>query len=146
MNKSWQIILFTVVIGGAAFFAGPMIWPMTPEASMPPPHLLPAYIAIAAVEALAFGFAVAFAIFGWPAIRNMQLGAPWLNRLLFISLCWFMGNWWIHDNLHMHIGLDMNRLLYIEFVFHFSMLACAVTLALSLMRLANRSAAGNSAQ
>jgi hypothetical protein len=88
------------------------------DVPVPPPHLLPAYIGIAAVEALAFGFAVAFAIFGWPAIRDLHLGAPWLNKLLFVTLVWFMGDWWVHDNLHMHVALDMNRLVYIEYVFH----------------------------
>ena len=106
MSKTWQIVLFTVVIGVAAFFTGPMIWPMSHEVPTPPPNLLPAYIAISAVEALAFGFAVAFAVFGWSAIRDLRLGAPWLNRLLFVTLIWFMGNWWMHDNLHMHIALD----------------------------------------
>lgn len=142
MSKSWQMSLLTVVIGGAAFFTGPKIWPMGHEVPTPPPNLLPGYIAISAVEALAFGFAVAFAVFGWSAIRDLRLGARWLNRLLFVTLFWFMGNWWIHDNLHMHIGLDMNRLIYIEFVFHMSMLACGVTLALSLMRLASHAPAG----
>jgi len=106
----------------------------------PPVNLLPAYVAFAAVEALAFGFAVAFAVFGWPAIRELRLGAGWLNGLLFVTLIWFMGNWWFHDNLHMHIGLDMHRLVYIEYFFHGSMLACGVILVLSLMRRASQAA------
>lgn len=52
-----------------------------------------------------------------------------------------MGNWWIHDNLHMHIALDMTHLLYIEYGFHMSMLACVVTLAFGFMRLASHPAA-----
>ena len=141
MNKTWQIALVTVVVGAAAFFTGHMIWPMAPGVPAPPPGLLPFYIAISAIEALSFGFAVAFAIFGWPAIRSLRLGVPWLNRLLFVSLAWFMGNWWMHDNLHMHVGLDMSRLVYIEYVFHGSMLACAVSLTISLIRLAGRESA-----
>jgi hypothetical protein len=145
VRKTWQIVLCTVVIGVAAFATGPMIWPMSHDAPPPPQQLLPAYIAISAIEALAFGFAVAFAVFGWPAIRDLRLGAPWLNRLLFITLIWFIGNWWMHDNLHMHVALDMNRLVYIEYVFHLSLLACGVTLALSWMRLASHAAAGKKA-
>ena len=74
-----------------------------------------------------------------------NLADAWLNRLLFVTLVWFMGNWWMHDNLHMHIALDMNRMLYIEFAFHMSMLACGVTLALSWMRFARHAAAGKPA-
>jgi hypothetical protein len=48
----------------------------------------------------------------------------------------------MHDNLHMHIALDMNRMLYIECAFHMTMLACGVTLAISLMRLESNAAGG----
>jgi hypothetical protein len=133
--------LLTLVIGVAAFLTGPKLWPMAPSVPEPPSSLLPLYIALAAIEALAFGFAVSFAVFGWPAIRRLPLGAPWLNKSLFISLCWFMGNWWMHDNLHMHIALDMNRLLYIEYGFHISMIACVLILTVGFIRLATQPAA-----
>lgn len=137
MNRKWGMLLTTVVFGLAAFITGPKIWPMGPDIPAPPANLLPGYIALSAIEALAFGFAVAFAIFGWPAIRGLGLGAPWLNKLLFVTLCWFMGNWWMHDNLHMHNGLNMHGLLFIEVGFHITMLICGVTLAIGFVRLAN---------
>jgi hypothetical protein len=138
MSRLRQMLVLTVVIGAAAFVTGPKIWPMGHDVPMPPANLLPAYIAFAAVEALAFGFAAAFAVLGWPAIRDLRLGAGWLNKLLFVTLIWFMGNWWLHDNLHMHVGLDMRRLVYIEYGFHGSMLACGVILVLSLLRRAGQ--------
>ncbi|HEV2424934.1 MAG TPA: hypothetical protein VGZ29_08910 [Terriglobia bacterium] len=140
MSKLWQMLVLTVVLGAAAFITGPKIWPMAPDVPTPPANLLPAYIVLAAVEALAFGFAVAFAIFGWPMMRDLRLGAGWLNKLLFGTLIWFMGNWWFHDNLHMHIGLDMHRLVYIEYAFHLTMLACGVTLVVGLVRCARQAA------
>ncbi|HKR26617.1 MAG TPA: hypothetical protein VJS11_04145 [Acidobacteriaceae bacterium] len=66
---------------------------MGPDVPMPPANLLPGYIALSAIEALAFGFAVAFAAFGWPVIRDLDLGPLWLNKLLFVTLCWFIGKW-----------------------------------------------------
>lgn len=141
MNRTWRISLLTLVVAAAAFLAGPKLWPMAPSVPEPPSNLLPFYIALAAIEALAFGFAVAFLAFGWPAIRRLPLGAPWLNKLLFVTLCWFMGNWWMHDNLHMHVALDMNRLLYIEYGFHVTMLSCVVILAAGFLRIATRAAA-----
>lgn len=101
---------------------------------MPPADLLPGYIVLSAIEALAFGFAIAFAVFGWPAIRGLDLGAPWLNKWFFVTICWVMGNWRVHDNLHMHNGLNMHGLLFIEIAFHISMLACGVTLAVGILR------------
>ena len=137
MSRSWKMSLLTLVIGAAAFVTGPKIWPMANDVPRPPDNLLPAYIVLAAVEALAFGFAVAFATFGWPAIRDLNLGGSRINKMLFVTLTWFLGNWWVHDNLHMHIGLDMHRLLYIEYGFHVTMMACALIVVLSLMRLAS---------
>jgi hypothetical protein len=139
MNTPWRMLILTVVIGVAAFVVGPHIWPMAPDVPMPPANLLPGYIVLSATEALAFGFAVAFALFGWPAIRGLGLGAPWLNKWLFVTLCWFMGNWWMHDNLHMHNAMNMHGMLFIEVGFHITMLICGVTLALSFVRLAPHS-------
>ena len=145
MSKLSQMFLLTVVIGAAALITGPKIWPMGHDVPMPPANLLPAYIALAAIEALAFGFAVAFAAFGWPAVRDLRLGPRWLNRMLFVTLTWFLGNWWFHDNLHMYVGLDMHRLVYIEYGFHVSMLGCALILVLSLTRLASQAEVRGSA-
>jgi hypothetical protein len=145
MSRPWRMFLLTIVIGGAAFFAGPQIWPASHDVPTPPPDLLPGYLAISAIEALAFGFAVAFAVFGWSAIRDLGLGAQSLNGMLFVTIFWLMGNWWIHDNLHMHIGFDMNRLLYIELAFHLTLLGSGVILAISLMRLVGHVTAGKSA-
>jgi len=135
MSRSWGMFLVTVVVGLAAFVTGPKIWPLGPDVPMPPANLLPGYIALSAIEALAFGFAVAFAIFGWPSIRGLNLGAPWLNKLMFVTLIWFIGNWWAHDNLHMHNGLNMHGMIFIEVGFHMTMLACGVTLTIGLLRL-----------
>lgn len=136
MSRSWKMFILTLVIGVAAFLTGPKIWPMGHDVPTPPENLLPAYIVLAAIEALAFGFAVAFAAFGWPVVRDLNLGPRRLNKMLFVTLTWFLGNWWFHDNLHMHVGLDMHRLVYVEYGFHVTMLACALTLVLSLIRLA----------
>lgn len=132
-SRVGRMLFLTIVIGVAAFVTGPRIWPMGPDVPMPPANLLPGYIALSAIEALAFGFAVAFAVSGWPVVGGLDLGAPWLNRLLFVTLCWVIGNWWMHDNLHMHNGLNMHGLLFIEVGFHISMLACAVSLAIGLL-------------
>ena len=90
MSKFWRMSLLSVLVGAAAFFTGPKIWPMGHDGPMPPPNLLPAYIALSAIEALAFGFAVAFAVFGWATIRELPLGGQWLNKVLFVTLLWFI--------------------------------------------------------
>ena len=42
----------------------------------------------------------------------------------------------MHDSLHMHNGMTMHHLLFIEVGFHITMLICGVTMALSFVRLA----------
>lgn len=61
------------------------------------------------------------------------------QQMVFVTLCWFMGNWWMHDSLHMHNGMNMHHLLFIEVGFHITMLICGVTMAVSFVRLASRS-------
>ena len=41
MSSRWQMSLSTLVIGGTAFFVGPMLWPMSPSVPAPPSSLLP---------------------------------------------------------------------------------------------------------
>ena len=145
MRKLGKIPLVTLVIGIAAFFLGPQLWPMRSDIPAPPPALLPGYIALSAIEALAFGFAVALGLFGWPSIRKLPLGATWINKMLLTTLCWLTGNWWIHDHLHMQVGLDMNRIIYIEIAFHMTLLACGVITALGLVRFARNASETKSA-
>jgi hypothetical protein len=45
----------------------------------------------------------------------------------------------MHDSLHMHNGMNMHGLLFIEVGFHITMLICGVTLALGFVRLAQHS-------
>lgn len=133
MTSTWKTALVTIVIGMAAFIAGPQLWPPGADVPHPPTNLMPAYIFLAALEALAFGLAIAFAFFGWPKVRDIPLPRPWLNRVLHVSIVWLLGNWWIHDGLHIHIGLDMSRLVYIEYGFHATLLACGAVLAVAFM-------------
>jgi hypothetical protein len=136
MNRLLKVIPVSLAIGIPAFLIGPQLWPMSTEVPPPPPDLLPAYMALAAIEALAFGLAVAFVLFGWSNVRGLRLGPSWLNAVLYVSIAWLLGNWWIHDNLHMHVALDMGRLLYIEYGFHLTLLACGAVLAVSFLLLA----------
>ncbi len=94
---------------------------------------MPAYLALAVIEALAFGFAVAFLLFAWPAIRAMAIGSIGFKRALHVTVAWLMGNWWMHDGLHMNVGLDVERLIYIEYAFHMTLLACGFVLALAIV-------------
>ena len=40
-----------------------------------------------------------------------------------------MGNWWMHDNLHVHTGLNIPGLLAIEYGFHVTLGVAGLVLA-----------------
>jgi hypothetical protein len=138
MSRFLWILIITVVVGVGAFFAGQQLWPMGHGVPVPPPNFMPLYMALSAIEALAFGLAVAFAVLGWPTVRELPLGAPWLNVVFFVTLLWLVGTSWVQDNLHMNVGLDMTRLVYIEYAFPLTLLAYGLVLALRLIRFALR--------
>ena len=81
------------------------------------------------IEALAFGLGVAFILFAWPAVR--QVAAPSTGRaaVMYVSTAWFLANWWVHDNLHMVIGLRPGGLLVIEYAFHVTLIVAGAALA-----------------
>ena len=52
---------------------------------------------------------------------------------MYLSIGWFLVSWWPHDNLHIHNGMDMQGLLYIEYSFHVTLIIAALVLAFSLL-------------
>ena len=54
---------------------------------------------------------------------------------MYLSVGWFLVSWWPHYNLHLHTGLDLQSLLYIEYGFHVTLIFAAFVLAYSLLTL-----------
>ncbi len=52
---------------------------------------------------------------------------------MYLSVGWFLVSWWPHDNLHIHNGMDLQGLLYIEYGFHVTLIVAALVLAFSLL-------------
>ena len=130
MQTKWKVLLITLVVGLPAFLLGPMLWP--PSGGMAPtPGQLPFFIAISAVEALAFGIGIAFLIYGWKMVKMVQKDAKVQGWLLCIAIAWGLISWWPHDNMHISNGENMQRLLYIEYGFHLTLVVCAFIVAYS---------------
>jgi len=66
------------------------------------------FIFLNVIEALAFGFGIAFLIFGFPSVRAIQPASLGLSRAAHISISWLLINWWAHDSLHIHIGMKLD--------------------------------------
>jgi hypothetical protein len=88
-------------------------------------------------EALALGLGVSFLIFGLPLVRSVSADSRLRAWLMYLGLGWALVSWWPHGNLHMSNGDNMQRLLYIEYGFHVTLVISAAIVAycfLSLLR------------
>src|ERR1041385_7533423 len=103
MQKKVKAILITVLVAIPAFILGPMLWPPSPMSPLPTVWQLPFFIFLSAVEALLFGGGIAFLILAWPKIKKGHKHA----KIMYFALAWLLISWWPHDNLHMHVGMDL---------------------------------------
>lgn len=84
---------------------------------------------LSALEALTFGLGVAFLVYGWPLVGKVESSARRNGRALYLATAWLLVSWWPHDNMHIHNGLDLQGLLYIEYEFHFTLLTASFAIA-----------------
>ena len=137
-----KVALVTSVFAIPAMALGQEIWP--PAASNPEPTAgqLPFFIFLAAFEALTFGLGVSFLLFGFPAISRAMGGSSLRSWATFLAIGWLLVSWWPHDNLHLHIGMDLQGLLYIEYGFHLTLMLSGLILAYSLLTMLRRTDPG----
>jgi hypothetical protein len=122
-----RVIALTLVLGVIAFLASPKgplggFWRPGPMVPTPTAAQLPFFILLNLAEALTFGLGVSFLVFGFPMVRAVSPSSNLLTRAAHVSIAWTLANWWPHDSLHLHYGLDLNGLLVIEYVFHLSLM------------------------
>lgn len=125
-----------------AFMASPNaplggFWRPTPDVPAPSGAQLPLFILLNVAEVLTFGIGVSFLIFGYRMVRAISPASTALTRLAHLSIAWSLINWWPHDSLHIHFGLELNSLLGIEYGFHLTLMIAGVLMAwffLTLLR------------
>ena len=141
--KSWiKVALVTALFTVPAMALGQVIWPPDPGSPEPSAGQLPFFIFLSVFETLAFGLGISFLLFGFPALLRLARGSRLRAWAMYLSVGWFLVSWWPHDNLHGHIGMDMQGLLYIEFGFHVTLIIAAVVLAYSLLTMLRPGEAG----
>ncbi len=135
MKKTWvRMILITMVIGIPAFFVGPVIWPPSPDIQ-PTQAQMPYLIALSLIEALFFGFGIAFIFYGWPRIKAASGEAMMAARSMYFSVAWLTVSWWPHDNLHIHNALNVDGLIVIDYAFHLTLILAGLVLVYSFFAL-----------
>ncbi len=127
-RRLWiKVLIVTLVVTAAAFMLGPAIW--HPVGLKPSAGQLPFFMVVSFVEALALGLGVSFLIFGLPLVRRVSAGSKLRAWLMYLGLGWALVSWWPHGNLHMSNGDNMQRLLYIEYGFHVTLVISAAIVA-----------------
>jgi len=124
------MLLITLIVGVPAFLLGPVIWPPSPDIQ-PTQAQMPFLIVLSAVEALLFGFGVAFILYGRRLVKRLAGGAGKAAGAMYGSLAWILVSWWPHDNLHIHNALNINGLIVIEYLFHFTLMVAGLVITYS---------------
>ena len=137
-----KVLAVVAIVGIAAFLTEPhgpwgTFWLPAPDVPEAVGVQIPLFMVLGLVEALACGLGVAFLLFGFSTIRNDSV-SPRLARAAHLSISWFLINWWAHDSLHLHIGMDLSGLLKIEYGFHMTLIAAGLTIAWFFLAVARR--------
>lgn len=126
----WSVV--TLVLAVIAFLASPNgplggFWRPSADFPLPTDAQLPLFI-LNVAEALAFGFGISFLIFGYPQMPTILPASKGLTLAAYLSIAWLVVNWWPHDSLHVANGTNLNGLLAIEYVFHFTLIVAGAIL------------------
>jgi hypothetical protein len=104
---------------------------------------VPLFMVLGAFEALGLGLGVAFLMFGFSPLKATFPVSPRLVRAAHLSIAWLLMNWWAHDSLHIHNGMNLNGLLGIEYAFHVTLIVSGAILASFFVALARTPAPAN---
>jgi hypothetical protein len=135
-RRTWvKVLILILVVTVPAFLLGHVIW--HPLGMAPSPGQMPFFMVVSFFEALALGLGVSFLVFGLPLVRSVPSELKTRAWLMYLGIGWALVSWWPHGNLHVSNGDNMQRLLYIEYGFHVTLVISAAMVAycfLSLLR------------
>lgn len=135
--KTWvKVVAVTLIVTVLGTVVAPLIW--TPIGAEPTSGQLPFFIVVSLFEALALGLGISFLIFGRSMVRDARPGMKLTAWLMYLGIAWSLVSWLPHGNLHMSNGDNMQRLLYIEYGFHVTLIVTAAALAYASFSLLRR--------
>ena len=140
MKAPAKVVIVTLLLGILGFLAepnGPLgsFWAPAPTLPQATGAQVPLFMILGAAEALAFGLGVSFLLFGYSTLKANVPVSALMARAAHVSIAWFLINWWAHDSLHRHNGMNLNGLLGIEYGFHFTLIIAGVIVARFFMAL-----------
>ena len=143
------MIVVTVVVGMIAFLISPgaplgtALWTVSPDLPELEPGELVNFLIQGIIASFAFGFGIAFLIFGWSPVRG-ALGPGGLAGGAYVSLGFLFLSPWIHDNLHQVLGESIGGILLLGYLFHLTTIPAALVLVAAVFRLSSRGSGASS--
>jgi hypothetical protein len=131
-----RILVITLAVGIPAFLLTRVVFPLPEGGPQASGVQVPLFVLLNVFEALAMGLGVAVLLTAPRVIRELPAAQRGLAWAVALGLVWFLGNWWIHDGLHVVVGQDMGGLLAIEYGFHLTLIIAGAAMASALVRLA----------
>ena len=142
--KTWmKVAIITTLVAVPAFVSGPILFPPADIGVEPTASQMPLFFFLAAGDAILLGLGVSFVLFGLSVLRKVSPDSKLRAWAMYLSISYLMVSWWPHLNLHAHNGMDLQGLLFIDFVFHLPLEVAGVALALSFISLFRSYTSGN---
>ncbi len=133
LTKNLKLLFIAITIFSLPL--GKLIWKPASDLPMPTMAQLPFFAFLALVESAALAAGVIFYILINAQIKKLKESEQKRYSIMAGCIAWSLLNWWMHDNLHMHNGTDIVGLLYIEYIFHISLMTTAGILAYNFYKL-----------
>ena len=128
MKPVIKFLLITVIFGIISFLLTPALWTKAMGVN-PTQGQLPFFIALSVIESVVFGIGISFIVLSWPFLKRFNQLSRKLTFATYLAISWLLVSWWPHDNFHMQNGLYLQGLLYIDYVFHVTIIIASLIVA-----------------
>jgi hypothetical protein len=141
VNMRWgKWLVATLVLGILTFITSPSaplghFWGLhNIESPTPSGVQMPLLLILNAIQSLAFGFGVAFLLFGWAYVKAIVPTNHGLAFALHLAISWSLISWWPHSSFHQSLKAgNISGLLAIEYGFHVTVILGAVLVAYAFL-------------
>ncbi|HLL38408.1 MAG TPA: hypothetical protein VK357_01935 [Rubrobacteraceae bacterium] len=135
MRIKVKILVVTLLVAVPAFLLGPILFPPAEGGPAPTASQLPYFIFLGATDAIVLGLGVSFLIFELPMLLKVSPDSKARWWVMYLSIGYLMVSWWPHLNMHASNGLDLQGLLYIDYIFHLPLEVAGIALAYCFLSL-----------
>lgn len=128
MVKNKPLFTISFILAILTIPLGIIIWPPAAGSPMPTSIQLPFFIGLSLFEGLSFGVGFYFLFDGLKLLKKFKVSDR-LTTLAHLAITWTIISWWPHDHIHMHNGMDLTGLLFIEYGFHVTLIISGIIIA-----------------